>query len=79
MISSPTGKYFPDYGGVYLSKYISEKNKQDTGINLILVLFAVTVIVLSLILSAPIFAKENTDNDSNINASDKIYIQKKEI
>ena len=76
MISSPIGKYFPDYGGVYLSKYISEKNKQDTGINLILVLFAVTVIVLSLILSAPIFAKENTDNDSNINASDKIYIQK---
>ena len=59
MINSSTVEYYRNYCGVYIAKYIQNKNAQDTRFNYILGFIVICIILATIALSAPLFAQND--------------------
>lgn len=76
LINSQSKEFYSDYFGVYLANYIKEKNRQDKKINIILILFLLSILVAAFCISRPIFAKSDPPPNARIIAQDVVYIKK---
>ena len=61
MINPATEEYYRNYYGAYLSKYIQRKNAQDTRFNYILAFIVICILLATIALAQPLFAKAQTD------------------
>ena len=76
MINSQVNDYYRSYFGAYFADYLKDKKRQDTRLNCIMIIFIVSVLLVSFCLSKPIFAKTDTGPDKIANTGQEIYIQK---
>ena len=76
MINLNSAQFYKSYVGVYLADYIKEKRMQDGRLNLILFIFFLTMLIVSLGISKPIFAKTDTGGVKVTNTGPEIYIKK---
>lgn len=60
MINSTTEEYYRNYYGAYLCKYLEKENAQDTRVNYIIAFIVICIMLASLAVIQPIFAKTDT-------------------
>ena len=76
MINSNTAKFYRSYVGIYLANYIKDKSNQDTNLNIALFILFLTLLIIALGISRPIFAKTDTGGVKTVNTGPDIYIKK---
>ncbi len=64
MINSTTEEYYRNYYGAYISKYLGNKNAQDTRLNYILAFIIICILLATLALAQPMFANAQTKGSS---------------
>lgn len=80
MINSKTTEYYHASYGSSLSclcEYIANKAYQDKKVTLTIIIFLLAVLIASCLLSAPIFAKDDTHTIKTVFVKDKAQLQKK--
>ena len=76
MLNSQVNDYYRNYFGAYFADYLKDKEKQDTKLNYIMIFFIICVLLASLGVSRPIFAKTDTERIKVVNTGQEIYLQK---
>ena len=76
MLNSQVNDYYRNYFGAYFADYLKDKEKQDTKLNYIMIFFIICVLLASLGISRPIFAKTDTERIKVVNTGQEIYLQK---
>ncbi len=76
MLNSQANDYYRSYFGAYFADYLKDKKRQDAKLNCIMIIFIISVLLISIGLSKPIFAKSDNIDVKLADTGQEIYIQK---